>query len=221
MTDLAAIRARAAAAIGGPWKWRGNTDTGDVRLVGHILVDDTRNPGWQRPYGLDVFGTIREERTVDDPGAKEYAEYLRDVRILDRVTREYRPYTADEIAQGVLDDWVNEKFSDEPRTDNYIAFVNATSHFYEAARDLAIYEVARAQGLPDDTPRDHPKVYRADLIGIRNANAEFIEHSRQDVDDLLAIIDAATQRCIEINESGDCGRHAMDDVIAILSAVSE
>ena len=41
-------------------------------------------------------------------------------------------------------------------------------------RERAVYEVARNQGLPDDTSRDHPQVYRGDVVGVRNANASFI-----------------------------------------------
>tara|TARA_R110002051_G_scaffold314950_3_gene392637 strand:+ start:5370 stop:6122 length:753 start_codon:yes stop_codon:yes gene_type:complete len=51
----------------------------------------------------------------------------------------------------------------------------------ERARDLAVYEVA-----PQATSRQDPKVYRADIVGIRHPDAEFIAHSRADVDYLLA-----------------------------------
>jgi hypothetical protein len=52
------------------------------------------------------------------------------------------------------------------------------------ASDMPIYQVA-----PDATSRDDRRVYRADIIGIRHPDAEFIAHARQDVDDLLALVD--------------------------------
>jgi hypothetical protein len=53
---------------------------------------------------------------------------------------------------------------------------------YDAHEDV-VYEVA-----PTATRRNDPRVYRADITGIRHPDAEFLAASRQDVDDLLAII---------------------------------
>lgn len=47
-----------------------------------------------------------------------------------------------------------------------------------------VWEVA-----PDATSDDDPRLYRHTIRSIRNPDAEFIAHSRQDVDDLLAEID--------------------------------
>jgi len=55
---------------------------------------------------------------------------------------------------------------------------------FESATNLAIFEVC-----PEATSADDPRVYRKDIIGFRSANATFIAHARQDVDDLLAHID--------------------------------
>lgn len=51
---------------------------------------------------------------------------------------------------------------------------SADDHRLVTGRERAVYEVARNQGLPDDTPRDHPQVYRGDVVAVRNANASFI-----------------------------------------------
>lgn len=52
------------------------------------------------------------------------------------------------------------------------------------ADEFPIFEVAlTALGRLD------PRVYRADIVGIRHPDAEFIAHARQDVDDLLAEVD--------------------------------
>ncbi len=62
------------------------------------------------------------------------------------------------------------------------------------AADVPVYEVA-----PHATSKADPDVYREDLIGLRNADAQFIAHSRSDVewlvvevDRLQGIIDAGT-----------------------------
>jgi hypothetical protein len=49
---------------------------------------------------------------------------------------------------------------------------------------VAIFEVCRDCLDPKDS-----RVYRDDIVGFRNGNAEFIAAARQDVDDLLAYID--------------------------------
>lgn len=54
------------------------------------------------------------------------------------------------------------------------------------ADELAVYAVA-----PGAESRKDPRVYRADLSGIRNPDAEFIAGAREDVPQLLAAVDAA------------------------------
>jgi|GEM_PF-2490265 len=85
-----------------------------------------------------------------------------------RATQSIRDYAeecdadADEMLNGFLYDQFGERLRD-PRlqftTD--LRCVNA--------RDLAVYEVA-----PKATSREDPKVYRADVVGIRHPDAEFI-----------------------------------------------
>lgn len=54
------------------------------------------------------------------------------------------------------------------------------------ADELAVFAVA-----PGAESRKDPRVYRADLSGIRNPDAEFIAGAREDVPRLLATVDAA------------------------------
>lgn len=54
----------------------------------------------------------------------------------------------------------------------------------KAAKDIAIYAVK-----PTAIDRKDPDVYRADIIGFRNPDAEFIAEARADVDYLLRVID--------------------------------
>ena len=84
----------------------------------------------------------------------------------------------------------------EMRTQNpqhHLCFLRADAMFVEPGRDVAIFEVAQNQKLPDDTPRDHPKVYRGDVVGVRNPNADFIAHAREDIPALLAALAEQSQ----------------------------
>jgi len=56
--------------------------------------------------------------------------------------------------------------------------------FVKDTESLAVYEVA-----PAATSRKDSRVYRGDIVGLRHPDAEFIAHSRGDVDFLLAEVD--------------------------------
>lgn len=57
------------------------------------------------------------------------------------------------------------------------------------ASERAVFEVCRSA-----IERTDDRVYRGDVVGFRNADATFIAHSRQDVDDLLGLIDQIRER---------------------------
>lgn len=52
------------------------------------------------------------------------------------------------------------------------------------ARDHVVFEVSRGA-----TSREDPSVYRADIVDIRHPDADFIAHSRTDIDWLLKEVD--------------------------------
>lgn len=60
---------------------------------------------------------------------------------------------------------------------------------FRSAEELAIFEVC-----PDATSVNDPRVYRTQVNGLRSANATFIAHARQDIDDLLALVDELQSR---------------------------
>lgn len=171
--NLDEIRSRAAAAAPGPWFWRGNVDNGDPELSRY-------KPGWGR---VEVLRHYQRERTADDPGAKAYDEYLRDSQVLDRTSGEYRHMTDEERTEAVRKDWLEDPW-EQPQHDVRMAFVHPELMHALDARELAIFEVC-----PEATERSDPRIYRADITGIRHPDAEFLAASRQDVDDLLAVID--------------------------------
>jgi hypothetical protein len=53
------------------------------------------------------------------------------------------------------------------------------------ARDLAVYAVAK-----DAITRDDPRVYRGDIVGFRNPNADLIAHAPTDIAYLLGRVKA-------------------------------
>jgi hypothetical protein len=55
---------------------------------------------------------------------------------------------------------------------------------FQDTKSNAVYEVA-----PSATDINDPRLYRKDIIGIRNPDAEFLAHSREDIDDLLKEVD--------------------------------
>lgn len=73
----------------------------------------------------------------------------------------------------------------------------AATGYVKDGSQLARYEVA-----PDATSRRDPRVYRADLTGFKNPDAEFIAHARQDVDDLLALVDRLQAELAEAHWGG-------------------
>jgi hypothetical protein len=166
--DLDAIRARASAATKGPWRWAGNVDHDDPRLIGR---------------GGDIFGHIPRERQRTDRAAEVYANYLRELSVSDVLTGGWRSFTEEEIEEHVETDWLTDQWG-EPMKDERMAFYGEPGPFYHDARELAIFAVC-----PEATDRSDPRVYRADITGLRNPNAVFIAAARQDIEDLLAEVD--------------------------------
>ena len=76
------------------------------------------------------------------------------------------------------------------------------------AKELAIYQVA-----PEATSRHDPRfnVYRADIIGFRNPDADFIAHAREDIDVLLHRVRELEARLTEQRIAELAGLPARED----------
>ena len=157
--DLDRIEDVASKATRGNWHWSGNTDT-----PGNIRLTAGR---------LDDLGTIPVERTFTDDQVDDLAEY----------------YDDPANARRYLEAWAYDAEMGAPRTDERLAFVDESTCMYVDAADLAVYAVARNQGLPDDTPSTHPSVYRRDVCALRNPNAEFM--ATADPDTVLSLVGEA------------------------------
>lgn len=155
---LEGIIARHAAATRGPYRWHGNTDTHQAGLAGHV-------PG----LGIvEVITTVDVDR---DPNGREAAEMRSDLK-----DSGYPPEAIDEYVRN----WAYDE-AGCLRTDPRLA-LSTPDHMLKAVEEIAVFEVARNQGLPDDTPRDHPQVYRANICGVHNnPNGTFLEESWSDI----------------------------------------
>jgi hypothetical protein len=178
--DVAAIRTRWAAVTPGPWFWYGNTDSHNEALCG-------RQPG----LGVcEVLSQVKVERTAQDPAADGYREYLRDLSER-QIDGSYRELTDEEIEERVRDEYLTDQWG-EPVFDDRLSLTDE-NYIRRAVSEVAVYQVARNQGLPDDTPRDHPKVYRADISDVRNANGRALAAAWSDVHALLAEVERLTE----------------------------
>jgi hypothetical protein len=173
--DLDKLQALTDAAVPPPWRWAGNTDNDDPRIEG----------GPRRYY---VMGVRRREREKDDRGTQDFERYMQEVEQFDPSLNDgkggYRYLTEDEIAEAVRNDWLSEP-NGEPRHDDRLSFINVDSKLMDYARDLAVYAVA-----PEATSRADERVYRADIVGVRNPNAEL----------MIAAVNALPELIAEVRE---------------------
>lgn len=89
------------------------------------------------------------------------------------------------------------------------------------ADTMVTYEVA-----PEATSRDDPKVYRADISGIRHPDAVLIEHSKADIEFLLHRLHATEARAAEAEKVllGGLGKpwsRVVDDAVRALRGVEQ
>jgi hypothetical protein len=185
--ELAAIRQREHQATPGPWGWRGNIDNGDPYLTSLGHRDEAKPDGTViRHRAGDVLGHIPVELTRADAILLGIGnpDNLPEPKVSPDPPGTYdeRYDAAIEAArEAEIEDYLNDDYG-QPRTKDRLAF--CTDWLYTDARKLVTFQVA-----PDATDRADPRVYRADITGIRHPDAEFIEHSRQDLSRLLAAVD--------------------------------
>ena len=176
MMNREELRRLAETATPGPWFWWGNSDNHSIALCG-------RQPGLG---ACEVISTVSVERSTTGREADQLRSDL----------AEYTDMSLSEIEDAVQE-WAFDEYG-QPRIDQRLS-VTDENHIRRAAEELAVYEVARAQGLPDDTPRDHERIYRADVCDLRATNARYIAAANPAaVLDLLDQLDAAEARLAAI-----------------------
>ena len=197
--DVAELRHLAEAATPGPWFWWGNTDNHSVALCG-------RQPG----LGVcEVISTLSVERSTTGREADQLRSDL----------AEYTNLTLSGIEDAV-EEWATDEY-DQPRTDQRLS-VTDENYIRRTAEELAVYEVARAQGLPDDTPRDHERVYRADVCDLRATNARYLAAANPAaVLGLLDDADALRAELAHMTEARDNARAEVERLTAMVRRVRE
>lgn len=149
-----------------PWFWWGDADTHAIALCG-------RQPG----MGVsEVLSTIGVDRDPDSRDAKMVRDAL----------MEYSDMSEEDADEYVREDWCTDG-NDGTRSDNRLALTDE-NYIRHPVEDLAVFTVARAQGLPDDTPRSDRRIYRAQVCDVRNINGRFIQRAPERIRDLVATI---------------------------------
>ncbi|MCI2421477.1 hypothetical protein MOQ72_28990 [Saccharopolyspora sp. K220] len=165
---------------------------GPWHWAGNTDAGDPYLANWRPGYGrCTVMGHVHVERTSND---RALVDGLCDV--------------PDEDRADVIDNYLHDAYG-EPRHDERLAF--PLDLWMKPARDMAVYQVA-----PQATSRDDERVYRADIKGIRHPDAEFIAHSRADIDWLVAEVErlraevSAVRELHRPDEDGDCTACGVD-----------
>jgi hypothetical protein len=123
---------------------------------------------------MDVLSQVPVDRTADDPRLGSLDEVAED--------ENHRSELLDEF---LLDS------NGDPRTDLRLSFT--VDGWKRPARDMPIFEVC-----PEATSRDDQRVYRADVIGVRHPDAEFIAQAPVYVVSLLAALKSANAKLAEL-----------------------
>lgn len=182
IATLAAAAATAAEIVPGNWCWAGNTKYGQPELSAWI-------PGQGRTL---VMGHLDVERTRNDPRFDSGVGSLQECRELSE---------ADATAE-MEDSWLHTG-DGEIAIDTRLAF-NTAENLLAVARDNVVFEVARNQGLPDWTSAADPRIYRTDIVAVRNPLAEFIAAaSASTVLGLVERLNAAEARVAELESLSD------------------
>lgn len=168
--DLDELEAKATAATGGPWHWAGNTDTGEPYLA-----------TWISGAGrCQVLSIGSQDRSLESREAQQMRDDLIDCGYDEAET------------EVMVEDWATDMHG-QPRRDPRLEFM--TDLMTTRARDLAIFEVA-----PNATNRDDPRVYRADVVGIRHPDAEFMAAAHPAV--VLALIAELREARVALRAAG-------------------
>lgn len=187
--DLDALEAtaRAAATLApGDWFWRGNTDYEEPSL-------NCMMPSKGR---VEITGHVPVDR---EAGSFEADLHLRRFKDLFSLS------TTEEDARRHLDEWLwADRDYEVPNTDSRLS-VTDERNVKQPVRDLAVFEVARHRGLPDDTPRTHSGIHRGEIVDVRNPVAKHLAAASADT--VLALIgrvreqSSAAQKVLKLHDT--------------------
>jgi hypothetical protein len=159
----------------GTWHWSGNLDTGEPYLACWV-------PGAGR---CNILAIGWRERSTESRDADYYRSWLRENAVTLQDDGTYRSYDDDEIEDAVRE-WTTDSVGESIREPELWLYDDMMAL---PARDRAIFEVA-----PEATSRDDPKVYRADIVGLRHPDPQLIVDAINQLGPLLARLDKAEAR---------------------------
>jgi hypothetical protein len=171
---VARIRGRERAATPGPWRWRGNTDTGDPYLTsGGMVVTDGR-----RHHAGDVLGHIPHEITRAEA---ERAIGTGDVLVPQVAAEPAGTYAtrceaaASQAYEAALTEYMTGQYG-QPRTEQRLAFRHPDAEFVARSREdlAALLDVAeRVLAIADRA--EHGALRWADPLPVPGWVAEIRE----------------------------------------------
>jgi hypothetical protein len=180
--DIDALEATARAAANmapGPWFWGGNTDHEEPSL--NCIVP--------RLGRVEVLGHCPVDRVRDSFEARQYIEDLEN---------SYGTQT-EENREACLLEWL---WADEayevPNTDSRLT-VTDERNVKQPVRDLAVYDVARIRGLPDDTKREHDGIHRGNIVDVHSPIARHLAAASPET--VLALIARVREQEQRIQEA--------------------
>lgn len=203
------IRRRVDATIRGPWQWFGNRTTHQVYLgtrhSGRLILLDSHTSTRESVYDHDVCEsyTLPEARDVirDLCGAHDVSEAT-PARSDDPLCRcsELRQFLSGELSpeegrRDFLGPDGYAQFTRHIRVDPDLRFQKRDENgehrtLMVSWKDIARYEVLDGLTEAENAKLEQPhELYREDIVGIDNPEAELIAHSREDMDFLLDRID--------------------------------
>lgn len=171
--------------------------TPDLDLAAIKARDEAATPGpWRWQGNIDTGEPYLASR-APGMGASVLAIGTEDRSTTGRAADDVREYASDSglDPDAEVEQWATDQYGEpiqEPRLWFY------TDHMAVDARKRVTFEVA-----PNAKHRDDPKVYRADITGIRHPDAEFIASARSDVSALIAEVERLRER-LALSEDVAC-----------------
>jgi len=147
---------------------------------GNVDFEDPSLCRWGN-YGLEeVMSSVPVDRRPDDPRIQGLDDVFEDQADIDRTREEFL-----------------EDENGDPRTDRHLSFT--VDGIKTSARSMSIFEVC-----PSATDRTDPRVYRADVTGVRHPDATFIAtFDPAKVTELLDTIDTLSSELATTREERD------------------
>lgn len=236
---VAEIRARVGATIPGPWGWYGNVATDQVYLAtrdrGRLILLSPEVRASEYVFDHDVMETYSldsaRERVIDwcgvhgegsDPDRREVEcqcdalrEFLTGELGLTEGRRDYMRPTGYVWLTRHLEHRPDLMFAAKEPVERFAEFPSGRKTFvrneHGGERLVSYRDIARFEVLGGKTREESPEgnLYREDIVGLDNPEAELIAHARDDLEYLLDRV-AELERQVRDAQRGAPAHHRLD-----------